>query len=402
MKAEPRLRVRFDAIFSRVERKVMVEDDKLYSTVGVRWYGNGAFVREHLRGADISRKKQWVIRSGDVVYNKLFAWKGSFAVAEDAVDGHLVSDKFPTYRLNSSRVDTRYIRYFFQTPGLALQALDLSKGAAAISKLTLNPPQFWDLTIPLPDLPEQQRLAALLEECDQRLAETARSAAAGFSAGKALLVSSIAAALGDVGVGGQLGSVLLEKPRNGWSAPCDNQESGVPVLSLRAVTGFVYREREFKRTSETTDPSAHYWLQPGDLLMTRSNTPELLGHAAIYNGSPTPCIYPDLMMRLRVDPTKAETRFVHYWLRSAPVRDYIRTTGRGTSSTMKKIAQDDVMAIPFPVSLGLPDQRRIVAGLDELSRSLTALASVQESRYASLVAIWPSLRDEVFYGTRRD
>jgi type I restriction enzyme, S subunit len=46
----------------------------------VRWYGKGAFVRERLPGLEIARKQQWVIKAGDVVYNKLFAWKGAEAV----------------------------------------------------------------------------------------------------------------------------------------------------------------------------------------------------------------------------------------------------------------------------------------------------------------------------------
>lgn len=76
------------------------------------------------------------------------------------------------------------------------------------------------------------------------------------------------------------------------------------------MTGFEYRPSEFKRTSEPTDPDAHYWLQSGDLLMTRSNTERLVGHAAIYTGEPSPCIYPDLVMRLPVDRDVADTRFV--------------------------------------------------------------------------------------------
>jgi type I restriction enzyme, S subunit len=391
--------VRFDAILSRVERKVMVDDDSPYSTVGVRWYGNGAFVREHLRGADIGRKQQWIVRAGDVVYNKLFAWKGAFAIADGTVDGHLVSDKFPTYQHDRSLVDPRYLRYFFRTPELALQALNLSKGAAAISKLTLNPPQFWDLSIPLPELAQQQRVAETLENLEKSVLEADRTSEAAMAGGRALLVSAITAVLGDVAIDGRLGDVLLEKPRNGWSAPCDNAESGIPVLSLRAITGFNYREREFKRTSEATDPSAHYWLRPGDLLMTRSNTPELVGHAAIYNGTPSPCIYPDLTMRLRVDPSEADTRFVHYWLRSTPARDYVKATARGTSPTMKKIGQGDVMAIPFPTKLSLSDQQRVVAWLDELSSKLDALLAVQESRHASLAAIWAASLNDAFRGT---
>lgn len=160
--------------------------------------------------------------------------------------------------------------------------------------------------------------------------------------------------------------MLTAKPRNGWSARCDNADTGIPVLSLGAVTGFTYRSRQFKRTSEPTTPGAHYWLKAGDLLMTRSNTERLVGHAAIYEGNPSPCIYPDLMMRIPVDTALADTRFVYYWLRTPAVRTIIEDAGSGTSSTMKKITQADVMSLPFPTGVDVGNQRRAVRRLDEI------------------------------------
>jgi type I restriction enzyme S subunit len=163
--------VRFNEFLTRKERKITVDDSTAYNCVGVRWYGRGAFVREQLLGMDIARKQQWIIKSGDIVYNKLFAWKGSFAIADDSVDGCIVSDKFPTYEANLELIDIRFLRYYLQTDELAQKARTLSKGAAAISKLTLNPPQFWDLTIPLPPLEEQQRIVAQIEKLAGKIEE---------------------------------------------------------------------------------------------------------------------------------------------------------------------------------------------------------------------------------------
>lgn len=162
---------RFDEFLKRVERKITVDDSSSYSCVGVRWYGLGAFIRENQLGMNIARKQQWIIKTGDVVYNKLFAWKGSFAIADESVDSCIVSDKFPTYEANRDLIVLQFLRYYFQTPRIAQQAQDLSKGAAAISKLTLNPPQFWDLTIPLPPLSEQQRIIARIEALARRVEE---------------------------------------------------------------------------------------------------------------------------------------------------------------------------------------------------------------------------------------
>jgi type I restriction enzyme S subunit len=389
---------RFDEILERVDRKFMIDDATEYSRVGVRWYGNGAFIRDRALGDDIGRKQQWIIRAGDVVYNKLFAWKGAFAVADDSVDGHLVSDKFPTYALDTAKVDSRYLAHYFRTHPLAFQAERLSKGAAAISKLTLNPPQFWDLTIPLPPLAEQQRLVATLDDAEAKLTEAQGLRADAEAEVAALLTAAIGEGLATFPVTGTGADVLTEKPRNGWSAPCDNAEGGVPVLSLGAVTGFTYRPTAFKRTSETTDPAGHYWLRPGDLLVTRSNTEQLLGHAAIYTGEPSPCIYPDLMMRLKVDPERAVTRFVYYWLRTPDVRARIQRAGSGTSSTMKKITQKDVMGLPFPVEAGLAEQRTVVDALDEIVSRIDDVRATQQSATRELSALMAALLDRAFQG----
>jgi type I restriction enzyme S subunit len=197
---------------------------------------------------------------------------------------------------------------------------------------------------------------------------------------------------------GILGHFLNEKPRNGWSAPCNNMPEGIPVLSLGAITGFRYRETEFKRTSECVFDDAHYWLRPGDLLMTRSNTSELVGHAAIYNGYPSPCIYPDLMMRLDVNESKADKYFVLHWLSCVLVRDYIKAKAKGTSPTMKKITQDVVINVPFPSNLPLPEQRRIVAYLDDLQAKVDTLKRLQTETAAELDALLPSILDKAFKG----
>ncbi|MEH2013846.1 hypothetical protein [Nostoc sp.] len=264
--------------------------------------------------------------------------------------------------------------------------------------MTLNPPQFWDLTIPLPPLLEQRRIVARIEELVGKVEEVRSLRQKSLKQAEALLAASSTKLLNNTFVNGQLLDVLLNKPRNGWSARCNNMPQGIPVLSLGAVTGFLYRETEFKRTSEPVSLDAHYWLKPGDLLITRSNTPELVGHAAIYNGFPYPCIYPDLMMRLEIDESKTDKHFIHHWLASTLVRDYIKSRAKGTSPTMKKISQEVVMNIPFPLDLSVCEQRRIVAYLDELQTKVDTMKRLREQAMKELDALLPSILDKAFKG----
>ena len=366
--------------------------------VGMRWYGEGPFHRELKSAMKIAKKTHFVIKAGDIIYNKLFAWKGSFGVVPPALDGMFVSDKFPTYELDRGKVDENWLRWYFRWPPLWEQARTMSKGSAALSKLTLNPPKFLLLKMPLPRLDEQQELAAKLDGLAAKTEEARSLQDLALIECASLLKTALRRIAATVNATGQLQQVLTRKPRNGWSAKCDNADNGIPVLSLGAVTGFRYRAKEFKKTSLHADKDGHFWLKPGDLLITRSNTPELVGHAAIYNGSPTPCIYPDLMMRLPLNLDQADPTFVWYWLQSPPARDFIFAKAKGTSSTMKKISQGVVMAIPFPTHLSLPAQQRIVAELDRLQTETDSLKALQAQTGTELRALMPSIVSRVFTG----
>lgn len=127
--------------------------------VGMRWYGFGPFHRERKPAIRIQKKSHFVIRSGDIIYNKLFAWKGAFGIVTDDLDGMLVSDKFPTYELDEHQVHKSYLRWYFRCPLLWAEARRRSKGSAALSKFTLNPPKFLELPLPLPKLSQQRELA---------------------------------------------------------------------------------------------------------------------------------------------------------------------------------------------------------------------------------------------------
>lgn len=366
--------------------------------VGMRLYGHGPFHRERKLASQILKKSHFLIRENDVIYNKLFAWKGTFGVVPVELDGMFVSDKFPTYELDTDRVDRDYLRWYFRFPPLWEQARQMSTGSAALSKLTLNPPRFLDLTLPVPPRAEQKRIAARLERLASRVSEARLFQRQSIAERRALQKAVLRVMSENIGCPGKLSRVLLSKPRNGWSARCDNADGGTPVLTLSAVTGYEYDPTAIKHTSEPTDSKAHYWLNDGDLLVTRSNTPQLVGHAAIYSGEPQPCIYPDLMMRLDVDAERAETRFVWYWLQTPLVRDFIERNAKGTSPTMKKISQPVVMNIPFPENISLDQQRKVVESLNAMQERLRHMSDCERQATAGLEAMLPAILDRAFTG----
>src|SRR5690606_2739317 len=126
-----------------VKRPEPVDDDKLYRLLGVKWYAQGAFVREEKRGAEIKAGKLFRVESGDLIYNRLFAWKGSFALLGSSFSGCYVSGEFPVFR-PKAHVDyaddelLRYLYYAFSSPTFWTAVERLSTGSTTTSRLRLN------------------------------------------------------------------------------------------------------------------------------------------------------------------------------------------------------------------------------------------------------------------------
>jgi type I restriction enzyme S subunit len=386
-------------LLTPVSRPEAVDPQKTYHILGAHWYAKGLYTKGIKSGSQIQAKNLYRAEQGDFVYNRLFAWKGSFAVASEENHGCYVSNEFPCFLVNQNRIDSRYLWRYFSRAGIWEEAFGLSTGGTPTSRNRLKQDKLLAMKMPLPPVEEQRRIVAKIEELGAKVEKARKLRKQINDETESLIPSLITRLLRDISINRYLSDILLEDPKNGWSARCDNAEAGIPILTLSAVTGFRYREREFKRTSEPISSSADYWLRKGDLLITRSNSLELVGHTAIYNGVPNPCIYPDLMMRLIVDERNVEKRFVHWWLRSAPVREYIQRSAKGTSPTMKKISQVIVKNIPFPSSkLSPTEQRRIVAYLDEMQSRIDTLRQLQFQTTNKFDLLLPSILDKAFNG----
>jgi type I restriction enzyme S subunit len=257
--------------------------------------------------------------------------------------------------------------------------------------------------VPTPILPAEQRaIAARLQARLAWCGKARESCSRQVRDARQLRYALIADALSRLGdVQGHLSQVLAQPPQTGWSVNCDGKLGGTPVLTISAVLGYRYDGHQTKLTSAPVDQEASYWVEHGDILMTRSNTLNLVGHAAIYDGTPARVVFPDLLIRLRPDPQRANLRFLHLWLMTPCIRDVIRKTARGTSGTMKKITLDMVRDLPFPTHLTPQQQEATVLELRPKLASAAALQLAAELQLEATTAMRGALLNEAFGGYGR-
>jgi type I restriction enzyme S subunit len=387
--------VSFDRIFERVDREIMVAELEEYSCLGVRLEGRGAYIREVRQGSSIKRKRQSVVCAGDVLYNKLFAWRGAFAVADRSVDGCIASDKFPLYRADIGQVDTHYLEYWFRTRHLAAQARQHSKGAAALSKLTLNPPDFWKLWIPLPDLTEQRRIARRLDRffevlnsiMDRRepIDAVVQGRRAGIGSEVRLMMSAALERLNTryaekLGV---LDEALTLRPRSGPSFACTNDGPGMAVVMPSALGGFRYDSSKVMFGAGTERINDNDVLQRDDLLISRGNKRDQVGLCIVYDDEDNRRTHANLLMRMR---TRADVlpHFVKYWIMSPLAVRYIRKHTKGTSPSVQKINQRDLINMPFPRAVPVPEQQGWVQWLDRVFDRVEDIEGLIREQYEDI------------------
>lgn len=255
--------------------------------------------------------------------------------------------------------------------------------------------------LPLPPLPEQQRIVGILDEAFAGIATAKANAEKNLQNARALFESHLHAVFTHRGPGWvetTLEHALSEQPRNGWSPPAANHsDSGTPVLTLSAVTGFEFRRHKIKYTDAKVAPGRHYWVHDGDLLLTRSNTPELVGHVAIAAGINEPTIYPDLIMRMNAKRELADNRFLYFQLRTPELRKIITGRAQGANPTMKKVGKEAVQTLPIALP-PLPEQRRITARLDTLQAETRRLEALYARKLAALDELKAALLHQAFSG----
>ncbi len=343
-----------------------------------------------------TRTKMILIRPGDLVLSGINAAKGAIALYGDN-EKHPASATihYSAYSINKNKADINFLWHYFRSHYFKeLLEHQLPNGI----KTELKASKFLMLKVPMPPLEEQKRILKFLVSQEKKV-QLIRSRAQKSKLELQAFIKSFAGSFFKSKSNiGHLNEILDGRPRNGWSARCDNSPNGIPVLTLAAVTGFTYKQSEYKLTSLPTNPDAHYWLEPGDLLITRSNTPELVGHAAIYSGKPSPCIYPDLIMKIPVNEKLADKEFVWMWLQSSFVRDFITEHAKGTSPTMKKISQKLVESIPWPKGVSLSEQRTIVCKFRKINSRAQQVMRRHERLLKVSTAYIESIKNKVFRG----
>jgi hypothetical protein len=157
--------VRLGDVATQYVEPLRVQSGETYTNLGVKWYGEGALAREPKLGSAIKGTTLYRVKPGQFIYNRMFVTEGSFAVVTPELANGVVSNEFPVYDLDSSRVLPEWLMLYFQDEytlkRIAAEVTGVERGSTK-SRRRWKEEQFEAFQIELPSVPAQRELLRVL------------------------------------------------------------------------------------------------------------------------------------------------------------------------------------------------------------------------------------------------
>ncbi|MCY9666477.1 SAM-dependent methyltransferase [Paenibacillus alginolyticus] len=135
-------------LLTPISRPLQIMDAHEYRLIGVRWYGEGSYIKDVKPGSSIKADKLFKAHLGDLIVSRLFAWKGSIAVIDQDCDDAVASNEFPMY-VASTSISTNYIGSILQTPSIWSDINKLCTGSSKQSRNRIDEDDFYKIQIPV-------------------------------------------------------------------------------------------------------------------------------------------------------------------------------------------------------------------------------------------------------------
>ncbi|MDT9697161.1 hypothetical protein [Streptomyces sp. P17] len=360
-----------------------------YSIPSVDATGTG-----QIEDSESIKSAKFRLSGGEVLISKLNPRKSRVVSVAASTLPIVSSTEFVGLRAGDA-LNSRYLAYLLQSD-FVRQELDARVQSVTRSHQRVAPEDITHLNVAVAPLAEQRRIADFLDaetaRIDQLVGLQVTLRARLDERDDALrdnLVNELAKTVGEVPL-----RRFTTRIEQGTSPQCEavprqgDDEWG--VLKLSAVKGGHFIASENKRLPEETEAISAYQVRRGDLLVTRANTPSLVGDVAVIEGDHQKLLLPDLIYRVGLVP-EMNADFVAQVALSGRVRTLIESVARGSSQSMVKLRGEDIKTWPVPMATQTQQDvlvQEIRSGMQGTGRLRTAVArqlSLLAERRQSLI-----------------
>ena len=331
--------------------------------------------------------KTRIVNSGDFILSNSMSFGRPYIMKTTGCihDGWLVlkQDKQKYF-------DVEFLYYLLSSPMVFNQ---FNSKAAGSTVRNLNIALVSSVTVPIPSLPEQKRIVAILDEAFSAIAKAKANAEQNLKNAKELFESYLQSVFSDKSWTVKTIGDVCERVEYG-SATKSIESGKVAVLRMGNIQNgrFVWDNLVY---SDNEQDNSQYLLKYNDVLFNRTNSPELVGKTAIYKNE-MPAIFAGYLIRIHRKENLLDADFLNYYLNSKMAMEYGKTVVI-SSVHQANINGTKLKGYPIPCPT-LKEQKIIVKKLNVLSTETKKLESIYQQKLKVLEELKKSILKKAFEG----
>ena len=327
----------------------------------------------------------------------------SVILSSRAPIGHLVINTKPMSTnqgckglIPEKRLDSKFLYYYLTSIVDLLNAL----GTGATFK-ELSGSKLKEVSIPVPPLPEQQRIVGILDEAFAGIAIAKANTEKNLQNARALFESHLQAVFSQRGEGWvetSLGELCTIKHGFAFKGEFFTNEGNYVVLTPgNFYESGGYRYRGEKQKYYCGEIPRDYILEKGDMLVAMTEQAAgLLGSPIIVPESDKFLHNQRLGLVIKKPGIPWTNEFFFHIFNTRHVRKEIYNSASGVKVRHTSPTKIGAVVVAFPTSIS--QQRKIVSTLTELEEETQRLESIYQQKLAALDALQKSLLHQAFSG----
>ncbi|WP_213451257.1 restriction endonuclease subunit S [Rhizomonospora bruguierae] len=322
------------------------------------YHGDSAKLRGRLRQGDV------IINStGTGTLGRIGQFEGNLDGIPSMADSHLTVARFrPDF------VYPRFAYYWLRSQPFQ-EYIYAALVVGATNQIELNRDRLAVADLPLPPMNEQRHIADFL---DAETAHTDRLIALQREIITRLHERDVAILDAEIDqLARKAGTLPFRRFTAGVDQGSSPQCEGIPaadgewgVLKVSCLRPGEFFPDENKRLPVNLAPDVTHEVHEGDLLITRANTPQLVGSTAVVPPGRSRLLLSDKIFRVRLLP-KLDPHYLTAIARGTQIRSLCSATSNGASQSMANIRFEEIKDWPIPAA-SLKEQRDLVVRMNSV------------------------------------
>ena len=293
-------------------------------------------------------------------------------------------------------LDAEFLYYFLARPEFRAEGARSMKGAVGHKRVTKEFVESY--LIPVPPLPEQQRIVAILDEAFEGIATAKANAEKNLLNARELFETCHEAAFTrarEESNEQRLGDIASF--RNGINYTKQSKGSSVRIIGVRNFKNYFWAPTDdLESVTLDGDLSASDTVEEGDILSVRSNgNLELIGRCILIGKFTGPVTHSGFTIRIRLHCRDSLPQYICQVLKSRGVRRKLVDGGTGLNIKSLNQGMLSELVIPLPA---IEMQQRLVDEIESIADSTAELADVAIRKLATLDELKRSLLHQAFTG----